>query len=86
MTEAVREWANRLGTVGVWTFEAERMPAAAERDYARAVESLGFKTLWLPESLGSKEAFAHASLVLAATKTLIVATGIAPTAFSWDSA
>jgi probable F420-dependent oxidoreductase len=77
MTGEAREWAKRLGTVGVWTFEAERMPAVAERDYARAVESLGFKALWLPESLGSKEAFAHASLLLAATKTLIVATGIA---------
>jgi probable F420-dependent oxidoreductase len=77
MTGEAREWAKRLGTVGVWTFEAERMPAVAERDYARAVESLGFKTLWLPESLGSKEAFAHASLALAATKTLVVATGIA---------
>jgi len=77
MTEAAREWAKRLGTVGVWTFEAERMPAAAEREYARALESLGFKTLWIPESLGSKEAFAHASLLLAATKTLVVATGIA---------
>ena len=77
MTDGARDWARRLGTVGVWTFDAERMPAAAERDYARAVESLGFKTLWIPESLGSKEAFAHASLLLAATKTLIVATGIA---------
>jgi len=53
------------------------MPAAGERDYARAVESLGFKALWIPESLGSKEAFAHASLLLAATKTLVIATGIA---------
>jgi probable F420-dependent oxidoreductase len=77
MTEAAREWAKRLGAVGVWTFEAERMPAAAEREYARAIESLGFKALWIPESLGSKEAFAHAGLLLAATKTLIIATGIA---------
>ena len=77
MTEAAREWAKRIGTVGVWTFEAERLPAASERDYARAVESLGFAALWIPESLGSKEAFAHASLLLAATKTLVVATGIA---------
>jgi probable F420-dependent oxidoreductase len=77
MTEQAREWAKRLGAVGVWTFDAERMPAAAERDYARALESLGFNTLWIPESLGSKEAFAHASLLLSATKTLVIATGIA---------
>ena len=77
MSESAREWANKLGGVGVWTFEAERMPAAAARDYARAVESLEFKALWIPESLGSKEAFAHASLLLAATKTLVIATGIA---------
>jgi probable F420-dependent oxidoreductase len=77
VTEGAREWAKRLGTVGIWTLEAERMPAAGERDYARAIESLGFRTLWIPETLGSKEAFAHAGLLLAATKTLIVATGIA---------
>ena len=77
MTDGAREWAKRLGAVGVWTFEAERMPATGERDYARAIESLGFQTLWIPESLGSKEAFAHASLLLAATKKLVIATGIA---------
>ncbi|MGH2471300.1 MAG: TIGR03620 family F420-dependent LLM class oxidoreductase [Candidatus Limnocylindria bacterium] len=77
MTEGSREWATRLGAVGVWTFEAERMPAAGARDYARAIESFGFRVLWIPESLGSKEAFAHASLLLAATKTLVIATGIA---------
>ena len=77
MSEAAREWAGRLGTVGVWTFDVERMPAAGARDYARAVESLGFAALWIPESLGSKEAFAHASLLLAATKKLVIATGIA---------
>ena len=77
MTEEARKWAKRQGNVGVWTFEAERMPAATERDYARAVESLGFTALWIPESLGSKEAFAHASLLLAATKTIVIATGIA---------
>jgi probable F420-dependent oxidoreductase len=77
VTEGAREWAKRLGTVGVWTFEAERMPAAGARDYVRALESLGFAVLWIPESLGSKEVFAHAGLLLAATKTLVIATGIA---------
>jgi probable F420-dependent oxidoreductase len=77
MTEAAREWAKRIGTVGVWTHDVERMSAAAARDYVRAIESLGFAALWFPESLGSKEAFAHASLLLGATKTLVIATGIA---------
>ena len=77
MTEGAREWAKRLGPVGVWTFDADRMPAVAARDYARAVESLGFAALWIGEGLGSKEAFTHASLLLSATTKLIVATGIA---------
>jgi probable F420-dependent oxidoreductase len=77
VTDGARDWATHLGKVGVWSFEAERMPAGAGRDYARAVESLGFNALWIPESLGSKEAFAHAGLLLAATDRLIVATGIA---------
>jgi probable F420-dependent oxidoreductase len=75
--EGAREWAKRLGAVGVWSFDAERMPAEGEREYARAIESLGLAALWIPESLGSKEAFAHAGLLLAATKKLVIATGIA---------
>ena len=77
MTEGAREWGKRLGAVGVWTHDVERMSVAAARDYVHAIESLGFAALWIPESLGSKEAFAHAGLLLAATKTLVVATGIA---------
>lgn len=53
------------------------MSAADEGRLAREIESLGFKTLWIPESLGSKEIFAHASILLAATDSLIVASGIA---------
>ncbi len=77
MTEGAREWAKRLGTVGVWTHDVERMSAAGAHDYVQAIESLGFAALWFPESLGSKEAFAHASLLLGGTKTLVIATGIA---------
>ena len=61
----------------MWSFELERMTAADEGRLAQDVESLGFKALWIPESLGSKEVFAHAGILLAATKTLIVASGIA---------
>src|ERR1700738_2167385 len=75
--KTAREAAGRLGPIGVWSFQLERMTAADERRFAQEVEALGFKALWIPESLGSKEIFAHAGILLAATKTLIVASGIA---------
>jgi probable F420-dependent oxidoreductase len=75
--KTAREAAARLGPIGLWSFELERMTAADEGRLAQEMESLGFKALWIPESLGSKEIFAHASILLAATKTLIVASGIA---------
>ena len=77
MSDDARAWAKRLGHVGAWSFDVERLTAEDARAYARDLESLGVPVLWIPESLGSKEVFAHASLLLAATTKLIVATGIA---------
>lgn len=75
--DEARKWAKRLGRVGAWTFDIERLSAAASREYVRELEGLGIAALWIPESLGSKEIFAHAGLLLAATERLIVASGIA---------
>ena len=75
--EKARAWAKRLGEVGIWTIDLDRLPAAASRDYVRALESLGFQALWIGEGLGSKEAFANAAVLLAASQRLIIATGIA---------
>src|SRR5947209_6199446 len=75
--KTAREAATRLGPIGVWSFDLERMSAGDEGRIAQDVEALGFKALWIPESLGSKEIFAHAGVLLAATKTLIIASGIA---------
>jgi probable F420-dependent oxidoreductase len=72
-----RKWAKRLGRVGAWTFDLERLSAAAARDYVRELEGLGVAALWIPESLGSKEIFAHAGLLLGASQRLIIASGIA---------
>ena len=77
--KTAREAAALLGRVGVWSADPERMTAAEAGRFANEVEALGFKTLWIQESLGSKEIFAHAGLLLAATKTLVIATGIANT-------
>jgi probable F420-dependent oxidoreductase len=72
-----RALAARLGRLGVWSFQLDRANASDAGDFARAVEGLGYRTLWIPESAVSKEIFAHSALLLAATRRLIVATGIA---------
>lgn len=77
MTEEPRKWAKRIGAVGVWAHDLERLTAAAAREYAQAIATLGYGALWVPESLGSKEIFAHASLLLCGSERLIVASGIA---------
>ena len=61
----------------MWSFDLERMSAVDAGRLAQEIEALGYRTLWIPESLGSKEIFAHAGILLAATRTLIVASGIA---------
>jgi len=75
--DQARTWAKRLGRVGAWTFDIERLTAEAAREYARGLEGLGIPALWIPESLGSKEIFAHAGLELASSEHLVIASGIA---------
>lgn len=65
-----------LGRVGVWSGQFGMMPASALRDVVPEIESLGFRTLWFPESF-AKEAFAHAATLLAAGEHSIAASGIA---------
>jgi probable F420-dependent oxidoreductase len=64
------------GTVGVWTFAQETVSADRSGDIAAELESLGYSAMWLPEAWG-REAFTNAGLMLSATSSLIVATGIA---------
>ncbi|MDP9341908.1 MAG: LLM class F420-dependent oxidoreductase [Actinomycetota bacterium] len=66
-----------IGRVGVWSFAFDRLRTAEEREAARRIEALGYPVLWIPESVGSKDVMAHASLLLSATERLVVATGIA---------
>lgn len=72
-----REIAERLGCVGVWSFALQARPAAEERAFVAEVERLGYGAVWVPESVGSKEVFAHASLLLAGGQRIAVASGIA---------
>jgi probable F420-dependent oxidoreductase len=72
-----REARAQLGRVGVWSFALDELPAGGERQTVAEIEALGYPSLWIPEGLSSKEIIAHASLLLAASDRLTIATGIA---------
>jgi probable F420-dependent oxidoreductase len=64
------------GTVGLWTFTHESRPASRCGEVASEVEALGYAALWIPEAWG-REAFSSAGLLLNATSSMVIATGIA---------
>lgn len=64
-----------LATLGVWT-HTEALPAADSIALAQRIESLGYSTLWLPETMG-KDPFALIGMLGATTTELRFATGIA---------
>ena len=65
----------KIGRIGIWT-HLDFLPAAAAQEAAREIEALGFGAVWIPEALG-REAFTHAAILLAGSRTIVVATGIA---------
>ena len=64
-----------LGRLGVWA-SMDGMSAAAAADFAKRVEGWGYGALWVPESRG-RNVFVISSWLLAGTRALTVATGIA---------
>jgi probable F420-dependent oxidoreductase len=68
--------AARLGRVGIWSGQLDFSPADTVREAAREVERLGYGALWTGEAIG-REVLTAAQLLLAATSSLVVATGIA---------
>ncbi len=64
-----------IGTVGIW-HGFDPHPAGLVRDAAAELEAMGWPTVWIPETV-AREVFTASSLLLSATTTLNVATGIA---------
>ncbi len=64
-----------IGRLGVWA-SMDGMTATEAAEFARRVEALGYGALWVPESRG-RNVYVLSAWLLVATKTLIVATGIA---------
>jgi probable F420-dependent oxidoreductase len=72
----VPETPIQLGPIGIWTRQFEEHPAAKAQEAAAELEELGYSAIWFGEAAG-REAFANAGLLLAATKRIAIATGIA---------
>jgi len=71
----VRSDAAAIGPTGVW-IRADAMPARETAELSQRVEALGYGAFWFPEIRG-RNAFVQAGWLLAATRRLHVATGIA---------
>jgi probable F420-dependent oxidoreductase len=72
----VAQRALPLGSTGIWTTRLEPLPAARAQETAAELEELGFGALWVGEAFG-REALTHAGLLLAGTRRMVIATGIA---------
>jgi probable F420-dependent oxidoreductase len=67
----------QLGTIGAWCAAFTVARAAEARPAAREIEALGYDALWFPEGLGTRESLTNAAVLLAATDSVRVASGIA---------
>ena len=65
-----------IGRIGIWTGVMDVLPIDEARAAAREVEQLGYGALWIPETVG-RDPFLLAAMLLDATETLPLATGIA---------
>lgn len=66
----------QLGAIGVWTFQLDILPAARMQETAAELEEMGYGAVWYGEAVG-REALTKAALLLAGTKRVVIATGIA---------
>jgi probable F420-dependent oxidoreductase len=65
-----------LGRVGIWTRQLDGRPGGEAQEAVRELESLGYPVVWIPEAI-EREVMSHATLLLAGSSTMVVATGIA---------
>jgi probable F420-dependent oxidoreductase len=65
----------QMNRLGVWA-ALDSLPAPKAAAFARQSEAWGYGALWIPEAVG-REVFSASAWLLANTRTLIVASGIA---------
>ncbi|MFB7836918.1 TIGR03620 family F420-dependent LLM class oxidoreductase [Streptomyces sp. NPDC056056] len=77
MTDVAR---SAFGQVGIWTMAYEGHPAGRVRESAAELEELGYGAIWYGEAYG-RDTVGQAWLLLAATRRITVASGIANIAY-----
>jgi probable F420-dependent oxidoreductase len=65
-----------IGRYGIWYGGVDALTTPQAQEAAQLIESLGIPTLWVAEAVG-RDPFVSSAVLLAATKTLKLATGIA---------
>ena len=65
-----------IGRVGIWYGGIDALPTPEAQRAAQVVEELGYGALWVAEAVG-RDPFVSAAVLLSATTTLPIATGIA---------
>jgi len=65
-----------LGRIGIWTAALEAHPSSQAQEAAQHLEAMGYPVVWINEATG-RDPFVLATLLLSATSTLKLATGIA---------
>jgi probable F420-dependent oxidoreductase len=73
-----RRLATALGPVGLWNVDLHRLTSKRAAEVLAAIEDLGIRAVWSGEgAANTKEALTHAAVLLASTRNLMIATGIA---------
>ena len=66
-----------LGRVGAWTGRLQRRPTSQAIEVVNELEELGYQSVWIPESPFGKDVLTFSGVLLGASRTITVATGIA---------
>ena len=68
-----------LGLVGAWSGRLQRRPTSQAIDVVNELEELGYRSLWIPESPFGKDVLTFSAVLLGASASMTLATGIAIT-------
>ncbi len=66
-----------LGRVGAWSGRLQRRPTGEAIEVVNELEELGYRSVWVPESPFGKDVLTFSAVLLGASTSITVATGIA---------